>query len=195
MPKETLSHIVYLIRHAQPANVQDASLRYDVPPGPPLSPAGYMQAMMTANFLQNSPPEVVYTSPLERALQTAQIIAGQLDIPLAIDERLAEHRREETEEQIVVRASEFWRERVSSAGPRRIALVSHGSPIRVILTALGGVTVTNLEHYRFDQGNIIPHAGIWRARLGATTPPGQWQLDLIFRTIALSAAPAQNKHR
>ena len=56
-------------------------------------------------------------SPLDRALQTAQIIAAQLGVPLAIDERLAEHRREETAEQVAARVAAFWYERVTTAPP------------------------------------------------------------------------------
>jgi hypothetical protein len=48
------------------------------------------EASMAANFLSGSPPTVVYSSPLDRALQTAQIITLQLDLPMAIDERLAD---------------------------------------------------------------------------------------------------------
>ncbi len=178
---------VYLIRHAQP--IQAASLRYDVPPGPPLSADGQRQALMVASFLHNHPPLVIYTSPLDRALQTAQIIAAQLGAPLALDERIAEHRREETDEQVIARVIEFWRQRVSNAAPRCIALVSHGSPIRAMLAALGDVLVTNPEHYRFDAGNIAPHAGVWRARRRATVPSAGWELALIFRTFALNTCP------
>ncbi len=182
-------HIVYLIRHAQPANVQDAGLRYDVPPGPPLSAAGRAQAAMAAHFIQSAPPLVVYTSPLERAVQTAQIIAAQLDVPLAIDERLAEQRREESGEQVVARTANFWYERAEIASLRCIALVSHGSPIRAMLTLLGDVMIASLAHYRFDRGNIAPHAGIWRARCATTDPTGRWELALIFRTISAGATP------
>jgi broad specificity phosphatase PhoE len=83
----TYTHTVYLIRHAQPASLGDANLRYDVPPGPPLSTDGRAQAAMVASFLVSSPPTVIYTSPLDRALQTAQIMALQLGVPLVIDER------------------------------------------------------------------------------------------------------------
>jgi broad specificity phosphatase PhoE len=185
-------HTVYLIRHAQPVNLGDANLRYDAPPGPPLSADGRAQAAMAANFLTGKPPTVVYTSPLDRAMQTAQIIAAQLGAPLAIDERLAEHRREETAEQVAARVAEFWRERVTSAPPDPlcIALVSHGSPIKLMLTPLGDVWMADPERYKFDYGNIVPHAGIWRARCEAVSRDHtcRWELALIFRTFAASTA-------
>ena len=189
----TPSHTVYLIRHAQPANLGDASLRYDVPPGPPLSTDGRAQAAMAASFLVSNPPMVIYSSPLDRALQTAQIISAQLGVPLAIDERLAEHRREETPELVAARVAAFWYERVTPAPPglTRVALVSHGSPIRLMLTPLGDVWTADPDRYKFDYGNIVPHAGIWRARCQVTTGRlCQWELALIFRTFAASTVPA-----
>ena len=189
----TQATTVYLIRHGQPTFWGSAltGLRYDVPPGPPLAAEGRAQASMAASFLSGSPPTVVYTSPLDRALQTAQIITAQLDLPMAIDERLAEHRDDETNDQVAARLAAFWYERVTSA-PGCIALVSHGSPIRIMLAMLGDVLTTNLERYRFDHGNIVPPAGIWRARCAATNgrlPP--WELDLIFRTFVADPAPAR----
>jgi broad specificity phosphatase PhoE len=187
------SHTVYLIRHAQPASLGDASLRYDVPPGPPLSTDGRAQAAMAASFLVSNPPMVIYSSPLDRALQTAQIISAQLGVPLAIDERLAEHRREETPELVAARVAAFWYERVTTAPPGlpRVALVSHGSPIRLMLTPLGDVWTADPDRYKFDYGNIVPHAGIWRARCQATNGRlCQWELALIFRTFAASTVPA-----
>ena len=189
----TYTHTVYLIRHAQPASLGDASLRYDVPPGPPLSTDGRAQAAMAASFLVSSPPTVIYTSPLDRALQTAQIMALQLGVPLVIDERLAEHRREEKAKDVIARVGEFWCARVTDIPPGslRVALVSHGSPIKLLMTPLGDVWTADADRYKFDAGNIVPHAGMWRARCAAANDhPCKWELALIFRTFASSTAPA-----
>jgi broad specificity phosphatase PhoE len=185
---------VYLIRHAQPASLGDANLRYDIPPGPPLSADGRAQAAMAANFLAGSPPAVLYTSPLDRTLQTAQIISARLGAPVAIDERLAEHRREEQADEVAARVAAFWYERVTSAPPgSRIALVSHGSPIKLLMTPLGQVWTADPDRYKFDGGNIVPHAGIWRAKcVSANTHPCKWELALIFRTFSFSTVPAQH---
>jgi len=189
----TQAATVYLIRHGQPTFWGSAvtSLRYDVPPGPPLAAEGRAQVSMAASFLSGSPPTVVYASPLDRALQTAQIITAQLGLPMAIDERLAEHRRDETNDQVAARLAAFWYERVTRA-PGCIALVSHGSPIRIMLAMLGDVLTTDLERYHFDHGNIVPPAGIWRARCAATDGRlSPWELDLIFRTFVADPAPAK----
>ncbi len=186
-------HTVYLIRHAQPVNLGDANLRYDVPPGPPLSADGRTQAAMAASFIVSHPPTVIYTSPLDRAMQTAQIISEQLGVPLAIDERLAEHRRQEQAEEVAARVAAFWHERVTTASHDCLGLVSHGSPIKLMLMALGDILTTDPERYKFDYGNIVPHAGIWRARCVSTNShPGKWELALIFRTFAASTAPVKH---
>jgi broad specificity phosphatase PhoE len=188
-PMRTDSHTVYLIRHAQPASLGDANLRYDIPPGPPLSAEGRAQAAMAADFLAGHPPTVIYASPLDRALQTGQIVAARLGVPLAIDERLAEHRREEKPEEVAARVAAFWLERVINMASNCVALVSHGSPIKFMLAPLGQVWTADPDRYKFDGGNIVPHAGIWRARcVSADSRPPKWELALIFRTFAQQTA-------
>ena len=199
-PSPTQGHLhsrtVYLIRHAQPTFWGSVltGLRYDVPPGPPLSAAGRAQAAMAASFLAGNLPTVIYTSPLERALQTAQIIVAQLGVPMAIDERLAEHRRDEANDQVASRLAAFWYERVTTV-PGCIALVSHGAPIRALLAMLGDVLTTDPERYHFDHGNIVPPAGIWRARcISADGQPCHWELALIFRTFVADPMSAKAGH-
>ncbi len=71
-------------------------------------------------------------------------------------------------------------------------LVSHGSPIRAMLGMLGDVLTIDPKCYRFDHGNIVPPAGIWRARyISADGQPCQWELALIFRTFVADPAPAK----
>ena len=190
----SFTHTVYLIRHAQPASLGDSTLRYDILPGPPLSTDGRAQAAMAANFLAGSPPTIIYVSPLDRTMQTAQIIAAQLGVPVSIDERLAEHRREEKAEEVAARVSAFWRERVTGATPNsRVALVSHGSPIKLMMRPLGQVWTADPDRYKFDGGNMVPHAGIWRARcVSANSHPCKWELALIFRTFSSSTVPAHH---
>lgn len=59
---------------------------------PALTARGIQQAEATASYLKTTAPDAVavYTSPLERARRTAEIIAGKLDVPLKIDLDLVE---------------------------------------------------------------------------------------------------------
>ena len=40
-----------------------------------------------------------------------------------------------------------------------------------MLTPLGDVWTADPERYKFDYGNIVPHAGIWRARCASDRRP------------------------
>ncbi|HHJ64284.1 MAG TPA: histidine phosphatase family protein [Aquifex aeolicus] len=57
---------------------------------PPLTERGRAQAELLARELAKDPPHVIYTSPLRRTLQTAEIIAEHLGAPLKEEERIVE---------------------------------------------------------------------------------------------------------
>ena len=81
---------IYLIRHAHPAypdGVEKMCLgsKNDLP----LSTLGFQQAAVLARRFENIPLECVYASPLLRARQTAQAIAGKAR-PLCILDDLIE---------------------------------------------------------------------------------------------------------
>jgi broad specificity phosphatase PhoE len=56
----------------------------------PLTELGIAQAHALAQSLSGQPIERIYASPILRAIQTAQILAGALNAPLEIDEALRE---------------------------------------------------------------------------------------------------------
>lgn len=64
--------------------------RYQGQADPPLNEVGIEQAKDLANSLREVQIDVLYSSPLRRALQTAQILAERLRIPLITDPRLME---------------------------------------------------------------------------------------------------------
>lgn len=55
-----------------------------------LNETGILQASQTAENLSNISIDFVYSSPLSRALKTANIIINNTDIPIKIDDRLIE---------------------------------------------------------------------------------------------------------
>lgn len=154
---------VYLVRHATP-DWSRTDLRYDIPPGPPLTAQGEAEAMKLGEFLAAAGVVRLYASPLDRATRTAQLAADAAKIPVMADEEIAEWRRGEPENEVLDRC----RLRVESAldeslehGP--VALVTHGGPIRALLTALG-LDKAEIDFYRrqFDRDNPLPPAGVWR---------------------------------
>ena len=57
----------------------------------PLNERGMVQARTLAPRIQRQfPPEIIYTSPLQRAVRTAEILRGDLPVPIVPDERLLE---------------------------------------------------------------------------------------------------------
>jgi broad specificity phosphatase PhoE len=80
--------IVHLVRHGEVAN--PGGILYGRLPGFGLSEDGQMMAKAAAGFMAGRDVTVLRSSPLERAVQTAEPIAAQLGLPTEIDERLIE---------------------------------------------------------------------------------------------------------
>ncbi len=80
--------LFYFVRHAETEWNANNRLcgRTDVP----LSEAGRLQAARLAERLRPLPPRAVYASPLQRALETARIIAATSGVEPVVDSRLAE---------------------------------------------------------------------------------------------------------
>lgn len=77
-----------LIRHGETDwNVEG---RYQGQADPPLNARGLAQARELAEALRGVTLDVLYSSPLRRALQTAQILATGLGLPLHVEPRLME---------------------------------------------------------------------------------------------------------
>lgn len=79
---------VHLVRHGEarnPSEVVYASL-----PGFPLSDTGTAQARSAARYLGSQPIVAVWSSPLQRALETATPIANRSGVPVLVDEDLIE---------------------------------------------------------------------------------------------------------
>lgn len=77
-----------LIRHGETEwNVEG---RYQGQADPPLNVRGMAQSYELAEQLTKTNLEIMYTSPLKRAAQTAQVVVEKLQIPLFIEPRFME---------------------------------------------------------------------------------------------------------
>ena len=84
IPKRTF----YFLRHGQTDwNVEG---RFQGHTDMPLNEVGVSQAHLAARALASCPVDMLVTSPLTRALQTAAIVAEHLDKPLFVDGELKE---------------------------------------------------------------------------------------------------------
>lgn len=79
-----------LIRHAEPERAVSSGGRAD----PELTARGREQARRTAEWLGREAIAAVWTSPLRRAIATAEPLAARLGLALAVDERLSEYDRD-----------------------------------------------------------------------------------------------------
>jgi probable phosphoglycerate mutase len=79
-----------LIRHALPIRIEGEE---GTAADPELAELGHAQAKALADYLGGERIDVLYTSPLRRALQTAEPVAQRLDLKVIIDEELAEFDR------------------------------------------------------------------------------------------------------
>ncbi len=167
---------LYIVRHGHPQ--LGTGIAYDRVPGPPLSDIGRAEAQVTAAFLADRGIEEIYASPLERALNTARIIATLIDKPLLIDADLSEHRSDEKYEEVKARLRQILA-RLDTETESTLAVVTHGSPIKALLQILSFDTI-DLTKYVFPNGNHSPTAGVWHARRDLF---GAWQLMLVYKPV------------
>lgn len=170
---------LYLVRHATP-DWSRTDIRYDLPPGPPLTTQGEIEAARLGEFLRQAGVRKLYASPLERTQRTAQIAAELAALPVVEEETIAEWRRGESEGEVLERFLAGWANAYTESshlGP--IALISHGGPIRLMLAHLK-LPQAEIDFYRkqFDRDNPLPPAGAWRVTQTHVDAP--WQLELAF---------------
>lgn len=179
---------IYLVRHATP-DWSRTDIRYDVPPGPPLTAQGEAEAAKVGAFLRAAGIKRIYASPLERTRRTAEIAGAIVGVTPMEEEAIAEWRRGESESEVTARFNGLWEKicrESETVGP--LALVTHGGPIKAMLLSLGMPQATVDEYCRkFDRGNPLPPAGVWLATGSSTTP---WQLTLVWTPQDATIAPA-----
>ena len=146
---------LHLLRHAHagdPAHWQgDDDQR-------PLSDRGVRQCERLGRVLAglDEAPDLFVTSPRLRALQTAEIVAGRLDLPVTVDRRLAEPL-----DLHVISAL------LASTGARRPCLVGHDPDFSELLAALigvGSITMRKgaIARVDVDGPRLVPGAGTLR---------------------------------
>ena len=83
-----MTAIVHLVRHGEVYNPD--GVLYGRLPGFRLSEAGRLMAKAAADYLAGRDVTVLRSSPLERAVETAEPIAAEFGLPVEGDERLIE---------------------------------------------------------------------------------------------------------
>ncbi len=168
---------LYLIRHGRTAwNHTD---RLQGWADEPLDGVGRAQAAAVAGALRGVPFDALYTSPLRRARETADLIAQPHGLPVRLDDRLRERNVGEwaglTLDEARARAPERfvgdWRQAGAPGGEPQaalaarvaaaladivaahphgtVALVSHGGTLSALLTHALGIPITRTVSFSF----------------------------------------------
>jgi probable phosphoglycerate mutase len=150
-----------LVRHALPVRRE----LVDGPADPELSDQGRAQAAHLADYLADEEIDAIYASPLLRAVQTAEPVSARHDLPLLIEDGIAEWDRNSSEyipvEEMKAQNHPRWQamlrgdwdgqdESPEEFSARVVTTVerlieSHPSQ-RVLLVCHGGVINTYLAH-------------------------------------------------
>lgn len=133
-----------LVRHGLP----DYRMvkRGDEPPGPVLSEVGRDQAFGAVAVLAPYRPAALYSSPLSRAVHTAEILAKGLGLTVRIDAELGEWRRCECLYDVSQRSGR-WLRRWLVGRESCAVVVGHASPLLALLR----------------EGLYLPHSSWWRS--------------------------------
>jgi 2,3-bisphosphoglycerate-dependent phosphoglycerate mutase len=172
-------HTLYIVRHAHPR--QNTGIDYHRVPGPPLDERGREEATRAAHFLQPLGVQALVCSPLDRTRQTAAAVADAIGIAPVVEDRLAEHRPDETFDGVRARCG-AWLADAQRSPHAVVAAVTHGSPVRALLGLLSDGKI-DLTAHNYAGGNPSPTAGIWRAVRAAAG----WELTFVFDPQAAAA--------
>jgi broad specificity phosphatase PhoE len=198
---------IYAFRHGETDWNKESRFqgRMDIP----LNETGRQQALRLREFLHTTSIEAVVSSDLSRALETAQIAMGEMDVPLILDPRLRETNLGEAEgltyEEVITRFGSHVMDAWRSIGPGQGDVRFPGGESKQehltrILAALDEV----LTRQPFDHFAVSTHGGALRRLIHHLRPDltepvmigncvlyeirfhvshGSWEVDLEPRCI------------
>ena len=157
--------VVHLLRHGEVYNLQHVI--YARLPGFRLSEEGRVMAKVVAGFLARRDVVAVFSSPMERARETAEPLAAQLGLEIVVDERLTEAWNHFEGKAFGVgdgalRRPEHWRYLMNPFLP------SWGEPYRQVADRMLTAMATARDAARGHEAVCVSHQlPIWVARRAA----------------------------
>jgi broad specificity phosphatase PhoE len=147
-----------LIRHGR--SVWNAQGRIQGCADPPLDEVGRAQARQLAERLREESVAALYTSPLRRSRETAEIIGQALDLPVVPDERLKEYDVGDltglTWEQVVEQYPDVAQRWTQAQDSLEIPGEEGWAPFRVrVVAALGDI----LSRHADGPVGVVAHGG------------------------------------
>lgn len=150
---------ILLVRHAEPVRIVDA----DGPADPPLHPRGLEQAARLTEYLADEPIDAIFSSPLQRALQTAEPLAASHGHEVVIDDELAEYDRDSTTyipiEELKASGDERWFAMVEGA-------YREGVDPEVFARGVVGAVERVIEAHPGGRVLVVCHGGVINTYIG-----------------------------
>ena len=187
---------LYLIRHG--CSVWNKEGRIQGQADPPLDVTGREQARRLAGRLSGEGLVVVYTSPLQRARETAKIIGRALDVPVVPDERLQEYDVGDisglTWEQVAEQYPEVMRRWADDRGgldiPLRLANEEGSDPFRSrVVAAFDDI----LARHAGDSVGVVAHGGTLGTYLNHLIELSTWRSPFRFDNASLSIVEVNSR--
>jgi broad specificity phosphatase PhoE len=179
---------LWLVRHGE--STWNAIERVQGWADPPLSELGIWQAEQVAQRLADIQMVAIYTSTLQRAFQTAQIIADQLGLTPMPDPRFREHGMGEAT------GMRWGREFFLSRWPILTEIANQGKPIRThipgaessdvfnqrVMAAIDGIRQSHKE----GDVAVVAHGGVFRAYLADLLGISMGGAEFSFSNVSIS---------
>jgi broad specificity phosphatase PhoE len=179
---------LWLVRHGE--STWNAIGRVQGWADPPLSDLGIYQAERVAKRLAEVGLSAIYSSTLQRAFQTAQIISDKVGVPIMPDPRLREHGMGEATGMI------WGREAFFSRWPFLTEIANQGKPIRKHIPGAEppDIFIDRINHsiYAIKKAHIdgdvavVAHGGVFRHYIADLLDASLGTADFSFGNVSLS---------
>lgn len=147
--------IFYCVRHGE--SLFNAEGRVQGQSDVALSPFGLRQAEATAEALAGYPIDAIYASPLRRALQTAEVVARRLNLPVRTDPRLKEVHAGVFQDRLRAELQRDYPEELARWNSEDLDYVIPGGESRRALMARGGEALRSIARQNHEHAAIIAH--------------------------------------
>lgn len=157
--------ILYVVRHGE--STHNAENRIQGQSNPLLSELGRRQGTRAAETLRTIPFDAIYSSPLRRAAETAEILAQQIGLAIRYDDRLMEvnvgHVQDRHREEVM----QLHPEVVPGWRSGRLDFRFPGGESRPEVIARGKVSFEEICRADHQQAIIYSHGGLILAAMKA----------------------------
>ncbi len=169
------------VRHGRPVHIEDAEGAAD----PPLADVGHEQAQRVADWLMTAGIDALYSSPMNRALQTAAPFADASGLAMNIRDYLREFDHEGSSyvptEVLKATNPEAYRERISAG------FVDKDFDVVGFQANVVGEVDRSVADHRGQRVAVVCHGGVINAYLGRClefAPDDYMKFDVDYSSIS-----------